>query len=125
MDLDSISLLAALALGIALATDRLLVTIKSAIPVLDGEWKERENIRRLIVQVLAFLISWTAATYIGEGGPFGEIVLTDQVGMPCIIVGLLGSGGSALWKDVLNWTNAVKDLRKESLAQLRAGGSEG
>jgi len=124
MDLDAITLLAGLVLGIALATERLIVSIKSAIPTLDEDWQRRENVRRLIVQVMAFLIAWIGAAYVGEGGLLGEIPVSDQVGMPVILVGLLGSGGSAFWKDVLGWTNSMKELQAEAANKARTANVE-
>jgi hypothetical protein len=126
MSLDSLTLLATVLLAISLAAERLITTIKTMWPWLAEEKKTdaqevdltADRGRRLIVQVGAFAAAWATAGFLADRGtfdPLGSITLGAGVAsktFPVWLVGLLASGGSALWNNVLGYTKAAKDSQQ-------------
>jgi len=127
MKIENLTELFALILAISLASERLVTIIKSAIPWLTDEKKtdaqevdlSADKWRRIIVQLIAFLCAWITSSFLAEGGfnlfgivPFG----TAEGEFLVIILGLLASGGSAFWTNILGYTKAVKDIRIQERA---------
>ena len=118
MAIESVSILFALVLAISLVTERVITLVKTALPWIAEDLPKGsfEPARRVGMQVLAFAVAFGTAGFMAQGGEFdlgGVIVLAEEAGtVPVWVMGLLGSGGSAFWKDVLSITNTIKRVRK-------------
>ncbi|QMW01501.1 hypothetical protein [Spirosoma foliorum] len=89
-----------------------------------------DRLRRILVLLIAFFASWLTAFFVEESLsssatydlimlvkgaiPFGDG--KGAVKLPVPIIGLLASGGSSLWNNVLGYTKAVKDIRSQQKA---------
>ncbi len=127
MGIDNLSALIATVLAVSLTAERLVTVMKTAFPhFLSEEMGSgarsldplEDRARRLAVQLLAFAASWITSGFIAQGGlsiygwqPLGHIVVSDGQTIPAWIVGVLGSGGSALWNNLLGYSKAAKDIR--------------
>jgi hypothetical protein len=122
MNNDALSAIAALLLAISLSTERLVTVVKTLIPWLGKEAKTaagEEDLkgdmgRRLILQVIAFLSAWVTAGLIAGTLPnslFEELTMSG-IGLPTVVIGLLASGGSALWTNVVTVASTTKDIKK-------------
>lgn len=136
MTLDSLNSLVALLLAISLASERLVTIVKTAVPWLDEparaptgkEDPRKDKVRRLIVQALAFAGAGITGTLLAAGDQplswslvfSGTITYADHQSLPVLLVAFLGSGGSALWSQLLGYTRAVRELRQQD---VRAGAS--
>lgn len=117
MSIESLSVLMALILAISLVTERVMTFIKTAIPGIanDLEAAGKERARRVFMQVLAFATACGTAGFMVEGDWTlrGTIQLAEGAGtIPVLMLGLLATGGSALWKDLLGITNTIKRVKK-------------
>jgi hypothetical protein len=126
MAIDILSTFVALILAISLAAERLVSILKTFFKWLDEKKANAgaEKVRRIVVLVIAFLAAWITAAFLTEGGGwslFGSIVVSDGHTLPAWLVGFLASGGSALWNNILGYTKAVKDIRKEQLPEAIRG----
>lgn len=133
--MENIEIIVAFLLTISLASERMVTILKTVIPVLaeqgdpNSAWNQRW--RPLIIQGFTFVFCCaTAAMVQGPGTNWftGSVTLVGDRGVPVLVVGLLASGGSAFWNNVLGYTKAVKDLKKEAVdtaanakADLEAG----
>lgn len=143
MQLELLSAVVAVLLAISLATERVVTSVKTLIPQLSVEKKTSakeedlaaDRARRLTVQFVAFAIAWAMAGLLVRDGGFlmGNIEIqspTVTVALPAFVVGLLASGGSAFWTNVVSFVSTATDIKKtvkasESLAyeaQARALG---
>jgi hypothetical protein len=127
MAIDNLSSLIATVLAVSLASERLVTVIKTALPRFLSEETGAgirppdpftDRPRRLSVQLLAFVSSWLTAGFIAEGGvsilgwqPLGHVMVSASQSIPAWIIGVLGSGGSALWNNLLGYSKAAKDIR--------------
>jgi hypothetical protein len=126
MGIEAISELVAVVLAISLATERLVVVIRTPQTIFGlvplGAWLNNENKehpeqdgpRRLVMQLLSFLcalftVGWLAA---GPWNPLASISLASQT-VPLWLLAVLATGGSSFWKNVLGYTKAVRDIRIE------------
>jgi len=131
MSIDALSSLVAVVLAVSLAAERLVTVLKTAFPaqLADEQKTEAQEVdlvadrpRRLLVQLLAFAAAWLTATFLttndltqlGLSSPFKPVQLAagGAVTLPAYIVGLLASGGSAFWNNVLGYTKALKDTKQ-------------
>ncbi len=143
MKIDDLSEMAATLAAISLASERLVTIAKTIFPVWLADEKKTDaqevdliadKARRLTVLGIAFVSAWfTAAMLTEETGLMkfvGDIKIGNDLYINAVIVGLLGSGGSSLWNNVLGYTKAVKEvqtLRKtnESLTFSRKAKEQG
>lgn len=121
MNIVDLSVTVAMLLIISLATERLVVVLKTVFPRWLADEKTTatgetdlvgDRGRRLWVQVLALAAAWATAGFLTTSGgfnPIGEVDL-GTVTAPVWVVALLASGGSAFWAQVLGYTSAVKDI---------------
>lgn len=126
MAIDILSTFIALILAISLAAERLVSILKTFFGWLDEKKGNAgaEKRRRVAVLLIAFLAAWITGAFLTEGGEwdlFGSIVVSDNHTLPVWLVGFLASGGSAFWSNILGYTKAVKDIRKEQLPEVRRG----
>jgi hypothetical protein len=127
MGIDNLSALVATVLAVSLTSERIVTVVKTAFPHFLSEEVGsgtraldplEDRARRLVVQLLAFAASWITAGFIAQGGagvlgwqPLGHIMVSENQTIPAWVVGVLGSGGSALWNNRLGYSKAVKDVR--------------
>jgi hypothetical protein len=124
--MDTLESVIPLLLAISLASERLVTIIKTMIPWLAKETKtqameenlEGDRARRLIVQAIAIGTSWlTVGLSFSHWKPW-DTVSVGGSSYAVIALALLGSGGSALWNNLLGYTKAVKDVRTVEKASL-------
>ena len=125
--ITEISKLVSIILAISLASERLVVFLKTLIPWLADKpatdqsvYPKNDTVRRIIVMLIAFLAAWLTSGFLAEAGKpfgFGYIKISDQLFLPCGIMGLLASGGSAFWTNILAYTSAAKDINNQKVVQ--------
>ncbi len=124
MPLDNLSDLSAVLFAISLATERLVVIVKTIFPKLGEERPpepgesadEADRARRLSVLGVAYLCSLGTAWLVADGW-----TLEYGAGKRAISifgVALLASGGSAFWAQVVGFASAAKDVRKMERQRL-------
>jgi len=125
MRLDSLTELSTLLAAISVATERLVVVVKTIFPRLgaqpaavpgssdDGE----DRGRRLGVLALAYGCGLVAAYFVGDG--WRIYYGSGQQGISIFAVALLSTGGSAFWTQVVSFASAAKDARQVQAQQLR------
>lgn len=132
MSIGGLSEFFALLLAIALCTERLVTIAKTAFPgFLSSEPKteayevdlKADKWRRLVVQAIAFVAAWVTTAFLAEGDRFalaGTIAIGQAANAPVLpvwLVGLLASGGSALWSSLLGYSSAVRDSRRQQVSR--------
>lgn len=126
--------LSALILAVSLATERLVVVLKTVFPralamerepVGDELPDEADRGRRLTVMASAYVSALVVSILIaGESVSLAGIRVPFYVGLgdariPVPLLALLASGGSALWNNVVGFTGAVKDIRRLERKELQ------
>jgi len=140
MSIDSLTEVVAILFAISLASERFVTSLKSMFPKwLEDEKKtEAQEVdlvadrnRRVAVQLISFFAAWFAAGFMAQGTAelpvdsshahlhlFGNVFFaSSKVKIPAFIVGLLGSGGSSFWNNILGYTKAVKDIQIQERAK--------
>ncbi|HEX8275227.1 MAG TPA: hypothetical protein VF615_21510 [Longimicrobiaceae bacterium] len=124
MNMNLFNLLVPVLIGISLMSERIVTVVKTAFPWLTEEKKTEakevdlvaDRWRRLIVQALAFVASWLVAGMLQEDGNLlGSFVIgsgAEARSIPVWLVGLLASGGSAFWNNVLGYSKGLKDNQR-------------
>ena len=118
MSIDHLSELIGILLAVSLATERLVMIIRTPITWLNDESKDPKTDwkRRFAVQLLALAAAIGTTGFLAEstwdirGSLFvgsGE----NPAKIPLLIVALLATGGSSFWKNMLGYTKAVRDAR--------------
>jgi hypothetical protein len=110
MDLTELTKLVTLIMAISVAGERLVTFVKTLVPWLSSPQvtvptndSTKEIIRKVIVMVIAFLSCWLTA-YLAN---------TDSIIKPWLL-GLLASGGSAFWTNILTYLKGVSDVKKQA-----------
>lgn len=104
--------------SLSLAAERLVEILKNSIPLLQKEKSSLDsNVRRALVEALSvgagILTAWLAWDAISTSLP--DIF---QSVWSMIALGLLASGGSAMWNSLLKYAIAAKNLKiKEAIAE--------
>jgi hypothetical protein len=122
MDISVITKLISVILAVSLASERLVTLIKTNIswlqepaPTVPPVNNRAEKIRRSVLMVISFLIAWVTATYSNGNHDFFDTfkIGHDDTGIYVVIVGLMASGGSAFWTNLLGYVSAVKDVNTQ------------
>lgn len=118
MNMDDLSAVLAMILTVSLATERCVAILKTAVPWLDREKKKADGstdlpadqLRRLVVQGVALAASWTVAAFMAGQGDFMPLgsVRAGGVDIAAPILGILGSGGSAFWAQLVQIAGEMK-----------------
>lgn len=136
MTINDLSELATTLLAISLASERVVTILKTTFPVWLADEKKTEaqevdlvadRSRRLLVLFISFLASWITAAFLADNPDgkdwidlnfFGSISFGkgNATNFPVWIMGLLASGGSSLWSNLLGYTKAVKDVQTQRKA---------
>lgn len=128
--ITEITKIISLILAISLASERLVAFLKTLIPWLASNQTpgppvdpKTEKIRKLVVMGIAFLAAWLTAGFLSDPGTgyiFGKITLIpDKFHLPCVIVGLLASGGSAFWANLLGYFKGLKDISTQKVIEQK------
>lgn len=135
MNLTLLIKLISVILTVSLASERLVTFLKTLFPVLASKPNDPdapvplvveggEKWRQVIVMIIAFLSAWLTASFLKDGQfkPFESYdVGPPQTLVPIWVIGLLASGGSAFWTNLLGYVRAVKDIStQKSLRQKMA-----
>jgi len=122
MDISVITKLISVILAVSLASERLVTIIKTNIswlqepaPTVPPVNNRAEKIRRSVVMLIAFLAAWVTAGFLNKDySLWGTLKLgTDETHIPVVIIGLMASGGSAFWTNLLGYVSAVKDVNTQ------------
>lgn len=129
MDLTILSALVSVILATSMASERIVTILKTIAPTWLADEKKTpaqeidltaDKARRLRVQGIAVLASWlVAAAMVGDklnlDALLGSVVIgpvATGLRIPAFLLGILASGGSALWGSVLGVTKALKDAKE-------------
>lgn len=137
MIIDDLSQMSATLLAISLASERIVTIAKTAFPVWLADEKKTDaqevdvvadKRRRLLVLAIAFVSAWFTAAMLTNNNNFWQSLFDSLVIGPdtkdptkglhlnVLVVGLLCSGGSALWGNLLGYTKAVKEIQTQRKA---------
>lgn len=136
MSINDLSEMTTTLLAISLASERVVTILKTSFPVFLADEKKTaaqevdliaDRNRRLLVLLISFVASWTTASFIADTPGtvikstfFGSITFgtpeNGETAFPVWILGLLASGGSSLWSNLLGYTKAVKDVQNQRRA---------
>lgn len=116
-------------LAISLAGERIVTIVKTPFPGWFAETAAvvpgapapslpQDRGRRLRVQAVAFGACWLAAASL-SGFRFLGTVDVAGITLAVPLVGLLATGGSAFWSQVLGITSALKDLKQAQASGAR------
>ena len=119
--LENLSELSTLLVAVGLATERLVVVIKTVFPALgpaDGaRGAKADRSRRLLVLALAYVCA-LATSWLIAGGMTIQFA-SARPPMSIFVFAVLASGGSAFWTQVVGFASAAKDARQVQVTQLR------
>ena len=107
--------------AISIAAERLVAILKSFMPWLAKEATlgtgevdlHGDMLRRIFVFSIAFFASWITAAFLVTPNEFHFCGFVQLPGfrLPASVIGVLGSGVSALWSSLLNYSSALKDIK--------------
>jgi hypothetical protein len=126
MNITGLSKLITLILATSIAGERLVTLIKTFIPALvapPGEVPDNskaQKTRKIILMILAFACCTFTAWLIGEVNP--TPVPKDpgtSFKLNFWLLGLLATGGSAFWTNLLGYVSAIKDVNKQHATQFK------
>ncbi|MBD2704046.1 hypothetical protein IC229_25600 [Spirosoma sp. BT702] len=134
MNIDDLSEMAATLFAISLASERIVTIAKTAFPVWLANEKKTgaqevdlvaDKGRRLLILAIAFVSACFTASFLvdsdwGLDDLYGTIVIGSDrakgLHLNVLLVGLLASGGSSLWSNLLGYTKAVKEVQTQRKA---------
>lgn len=126
MPLDNLSEFSTLLAAISLATERLVVIVKTIFPRLGTprpasaagvSEDEADRMRRLSVLAVAYLCALATAWIVADGWTIEYGSHNRSVSI--FGVALLACGGSAFWSQVVSFASAAKDARQFESKTLR------
>jgi hypothetical protein len=112
--------LISLILAVSIASDRLVTLIKTILPFLAAapatgqpEKSIPGIIKKVLLMAIAFGCGWLTASFLPQPITIGKIDI------PVPVMGLLASGGSAFWTNVLGYVSGLKDLANQKAVQAK------
>lgn len=118
--LAGLSTLAAMLAGISVAVERVVAVIKGAVPPLTTTWPKYDELRAALLKLIAAVAGAILASQIPQSVrnslPFG--LGGDLNWVTCAVMGLVASGGSGAWTQVLDILSALKQKQQAVAAQL-------
>lgn len=116
--MNNLSSVLSLMLAISVAVERVVEILKGILPFLAKPWGgDREYWRFALLQVLATLAG-AAVAYLGHAQIAQQVpalAFSEHLQLGYLVVGLMASGGSAMWNHALDIVQAMK-IAKESAA---------
>lgn len=115
-------------LAVSLASERLIELLKTLIPWLatqksktDENTEEliSEKFRRIIIQLISLFCGFITAYFLAQNDNQSEYDFTYIYGtgeddkINIIVLGILSSAGSVFWTQILGYTKALKDVKKQ------------
>lgn len=118
--LAGLSTLAAMLAGISVAVERVVAVIKGAVPPLTKTWPKYDEFRAALLKLIAAVAGAVLASQMPQtvrnSLPFG---LGGELNwVACAVIGLVASGGSGAWTQVLDILSALKQKQQAVAAQL-------
>lgn len=117
--LAGLSALAAMLAGISVAVERVVAVIKGAVPPLTTTWPKHDEVRAGLLKLIAAVAGAVLASQMPQAVraslPFG--LNGDLNWVTYAVIGLVASGGSGAWTQVLDILSALKEKQKAA-AQL-------
>ncbi len=117
-------------LGVSLASERLIELLKTLFPGLAYQHsltdENTENIfseksRRIAIQLVSVLCGYVTAAILADTWT-GNYTFDNGTKINVFVLGVLASGGSVFWTQILGYSKALKDLKK--LEARSEGGQE-
>jgi len=137
MEITIIAKMAAIVLAVSLSSERLVTFLKTLFPGLASKTNNQANatppavegsekVRQIMVMIIAFLSAWLTASFLIDGKfkPFASYDIgPPQTLIPVWIIGLLASGGSAFWTNLLGYVQSVKNLNTQKFQNEKLNGA--
>ena len=107
-------------LGVSLASERLIELIKTLFPGLayqhslsdeNTENLTSEKSRRIVIQLISVACGYVSAAILGDTWT-GNYTFDNGTEINVFVLGVLSSGGSVFWTQILGYSKALKDLKK-------------
>jgi hypothetical protein len=126
MNITDITKLVSLILAVSIAGERLVTLIKTIFPSLVAPPATAQTdsstggiAKKVTLMFLAFLCCWLTASFLH--GTFSQTPIDlGSIGqIPVFLLGLLASGGSAFWTNILGYVSALKDLNNQKAVQTK------
>lgn len=127
MNVTDIIKFISLILAISVAGERLVTFLKTLVPPLAGPspadpppYPQADRPRAVAVMAIAFLAAWLTSGFLAKSDfMLGKIEIVPGFDLPCYFMGILASGGSAFWTNVLGYFKAIKDISTQKSEQER------
>ncbi len=123
MNITDISKLISLVLATSVAGERLITLIKTFVPSIvspPGEIPDNSKIqkfRKISLMVLSYACCTLTAWLVGKLNPDNTPTNPDASWtLNFWFLGLLATGGSAFWTNLLGYVSAIKDVQKQAAA---------
>jgi len=114
MLLDSLSTYVGLLVALSIATERVVEIVKAAVPYLrEGEATSLKEVHRRALLHLVAVISGVLVAYFARPALPPELVGTSPKPALLFALGLLASGGSAMWNSALGYVEAIRNVRRD------------
>jgi hypothetical protein len=110
-------------LALSIGVERIVEILKAMIPWLRKEHANEAEAarRRYILQMLAASTGALTAAIIGPHNFLPTVIkeneATPHVVMSCVLLGLMASGGSAVWNHMLDIVATIKATRERVVAE--------
>ena len=124
MSIDHFSEFIAIVLAVSLATERLVLILRTPFRKLNNEKKEadKDKGRRFSVQFLSLFCAVATTGFLSSGSwnIMDSIQISggsNPVELPLLLIAILATGGSSLWKNFLGYTKAVRDIRRNDVSK--------
>jgi len=126
INITDISTLVSVILATSVAGERLVTLIKTFAPSLEGPPGEvpdgsiNQKTRKIVLMVLSFICCTVTAYFVGLINyiPDPKVPAT-AFKLNFWLLGLLATGGSAFWTNLLGYISAIKDVHKQAAAETK------
>lgn len=109
--------------AVSMAVERVVEIIKGIVPPLSKTWTgDKEYWRFAILQILS-TVTGAIVAYAAQSQIAGQVPMLDfkdHVYIGCVVIGLMASGGSAMWNHALDIVQAAKIKQVAASAAAQA-----
>jgi len=123
-----LAILSTYVLAVSTANERLVALIKTLVPWLSEKPVDatglfnstHERRRAFVLQLITLAVAMLSTYLLTEKG--GLKICIDPKLPDCYdfwVIGLLSLGGTAFWNSILGYANALKDVKREEVAEKR------